>query len=80
MPGKKKKAPQTSSNLVDEQLERYREMRDFSKTAEPSGKEHAASTAKTRVSSVRYSEACGHAPALRFSPGIARGAEKLGGD
>ncbi len=36
----KKKAPpatQTSSNLVDEQLERYREMRDFSKTAEPSG-------------------------------------------
>ncbi len=47
MPGKKKKAPQTSSNLVDEQLERYREMRDFSKTAEPSGKEHAASTAKT---------------------------------
>jgi bifunctional non-homologous end joining protein LigD len=46
MPGKKK-APQTSSNLVDEQLERYREMRDFSKTAEPSGKEHAASAPKT---------------------------------
>ena len=47
MASKKKKAPQTSSNLVDEQLERYREMRDFSKTAEPSGKEHAAATAKT---------------------------------
>jgi bifunctional non-homologous end joining protein LigD len=47
MPSKKKKAPQTSSNLVDEQLERYREMRDFSKTAEPSGKERAAATAKT---------------------------------
>ncbi len=42
----KKKAPQTSSNLVDQQLERYREMRDFSKTAEPSGEaggKHAAS-------------------------------------
>ena len=52
MPSKKKappanrKAAPTSSNLVDEQLERYREMRDFSKTAEPSGKDdgkHAAS-------------------------------------
>src|ERR1700691_5122721 len=45
----KKKAPPTSSNLVDEQLERYREMRDFSKTAEPSGKDggrHAASSSK----------------------------------
>ena len=42
-----RKAPQTSSNLVDEQLERYREIRDFSKTAEPSGKERVASTAKT---------------------------------
>jgi len=47
MASKKKKAPQTSSNLVDEQLERYREMRDFSKTAEPSGKEQAAAAAKT---------------------------------
>src|SRR5271168_64413 len=47
MASKKKKAPQTSSNLVDEQLERYREMRDFSKTAEPSGKERVAATAKT---------------------------------
>ncbi len=52
----KKKAPHTSSNLVDQQLERYREMRDFSKTAEPSGKDgkeagkegskHAASPSK----------------------------------
>jgi bifunctional non-homologous end joining protein LigD len=50
MASKQKKVPQTSSNLVDEQLERYREMRDFSKTAEPSGKDggkHAAPTAKT---------------------------------
>jgi bifunctional non-homologous end joining protein LigD len=47
MASKKKKAPQTSSNLVDEQLGRYREMRDFSKTAEPSGKERVAATAKT---------------------------------
>jgi bifunctional non-homologous end joining protein LigD len=29
----------SSSGLVDEQLERYRAMRDFSKTAEPSGQE-----------------------------------------
>ncbi len=34
----KKKRPKHPPNLVDEQLERYREMRDFSKTAEPSGK------------------------------------------
>jgi bifunctional non-homologous end joining protein LigD len=47
MASKKKKATHTSSSLVDEQLERYREMRDFNKTAEPSGKEHAAATGKT---------------------------------
>ncbi len=58
MASKTKKAPgrkstQTSSSLVDEQLERYREMRDFNKTAEPSGKDggkddgkHAAPAAK----------------------------------
>jgi bifunctional non-homologous end joining protein LigD len=53
MVGKRKKAPgrkaaRSPSNLVDAQLGRYREMRDFNKTAEPSGKEdgkHAASTA-----------------------------------
>ena len=44
MASKTKKAPgrkasQSSSSLVDQQLERYREMRDFSKTAEPSGKD-----------------------------------------
>ena len=41
------KTAASSSNLVDEQLGRYREMRDFSKTVEPSGKQdgkHAAST------------------------------------
>ena len=41
MASKTKKAAKpdaaSSSGLVDEQLERYREMRDFSKTAEPSG-------------------------------------------
>ncbi len=37
----------SSSGLVDEQLERYREMRDFSKTAEPSGR--AASPAATEA-------------------------------
>jgi bifunctional non-homologous end joining protein LigD len=40
-----KPAP-SSSSLVDEQLARYREMRDFSKTAEPSGE--AAAAAKTK--------------------------------
>jgi bifunctional non-homologous end joining protein LigD len=45
MAGKTKKAAPTSSGLVDEQLERYRSMRDFSKTAEPSG--GAKSTATT---------------------------------
>ena len=37
------KAP-TSSGLVDEQLDRYRSMRDFSKTAEPSGDAESAAT------------------------------------
>ena len=44
-----RKAAPSSSNLVDEQLGRYRSMRDFSKTAEPSGKDggkHAASCSK----------------------------------
>jgi bifunctional non-homologous end joining protein LigD len=38
-----KSAP-SSSSLVDEQLARYREMRDFSKTAEPSGQATSAKT------------------------------------
>ncbi len=44
MVSKRKKAagPPSSSGLVDEQLERYREMRDFSKTAEPSGQTTSA--------------------------------------
>src|ERR1700690_4444179 len=51
MASKTKKAPgrkasQSSSSLVDEQLERYREMRDFSKTAEPSGKDGGKPPAK----------------------------------
>jgi bifunctional non-homologous end joining protein LigD len=40
------KAP-TSSGLVDEQLERYRSMRDFSKTAEPSGQAEPAATTES---------------------------------
>jgi bifunctional non-homologous end joining protein LigD len=51
MASKTKKAAKpgaaSSSGLVDEQLERYREMRDFSKTAEPSGQ--AASKATTEA-------------------------------
>ncbi len=53
MAGKTKKAAHarggsktpTSSGLVDEQLERYRSMRDFSKTAEPSGEAKSAAPA-----------------------------------
>jgi bifunctional non-homologous end joining protein LigD len=47
MVSKRKKAagPPSSSGLVDEQLARYRAMRDFSKTAEPSGQ--TTSTAST---------------------------------
>ena len=44
MAGKTKKAAPTSSGLVDEQLERYRSMRDFGKTAEPSGKTKSTET------------------------------------
>jgi bifunctional non-homologous end joining protein LigD len=43
-----KPAP-SSSSLVDEQLARYREMRDFSKTAEPSGESRPAAAAKTEA-------------------------------
>jgi bifunctional non-homologous end joining protein LigD len=35
---------QSSSGMVDEQLSRYRAMRDFSQTAEPSGKAKSATT------------------------------------
>jgi bifunctional non-homologous end joining protein LigD len=53
MAGKTKKAAQTrdgsrtptSSGLVDEQLDRYRSMRDFSKTAEPSGEAKSSAPA-----------------------------------
>src|SRR5882724_12559737 len=44
MAGKTKKAAPPSSGLVDEQLERYRSMRDFGKTAEPSGKTKSTET------------------------------------
>ena len=42
-----KKSPKASADAVDRQLARYREMRDFSITAEPSGKSKSAKTAKT---------------------------------
>src|SRR6204780_2654107 len=40
-----KSPDQTSSSMVDEQLSRYRSMRDFSQTAEPSGKVSSATKA-----------------------------------
>ncbi len=45
--GSKHPPAPSSSSLVDEQLARYREMRDFSKTAEPSGQAKVAASAKT---------------------------------
>ncbi len=49
MVSKRKKAagPPSSSGLVDEQLARYREMRDFSKTAEPSGQTTSAASTES---------------------------------
>jgi bifunctional non-homologous end joining protein LigD len=41
-PGRGREPAPTSSGLVDEQLARYREMRDFSQTAEPSGQTTSA--------------------------------------
>jgi bifunctional non-homologous end joining protein LigD len=41
--GRGRKPAPTSSGLVDDQLARYREMRDFKQTAEPSGKTTSAS-------------------------------------
>src|SRR3984885_12459422 len=41
----------TASDAIDEQLARYREMRDFNITAEPSGKPKAAKAAKTAKNS-----------------------------
>jgi bifunctional non-homologous end joining protein LigD len=41
-----KNAATTASDAVDQQLERYREMRDFTITAEPSGKAKVAKTAE----------------------------------
>ena len=49
MVSKRKKAagPPSSSGLVDEQLARYRAMRDFSKTAEPSGQTTSAASTES---------------------------------
>ena len=44
-PRRKATAPPSSSNLVDGQLERYRSMRDFTKTHEPSGQTKAQTEA-----------------------------------
>jgi bifunctional non-homologous end joining protein LigD len=45
------KSRATASNAVDRQLARYREMRDFNITAEPSGKAPATKSAGTKTSS-----------------------------
>ncbi len=47
------KSRATASNAVDRQLARYREMRDFNVTAEPSGKAPAKSAAKKSSASAR---------------------------
>src|SRR5271169_6033679 len=49
------KSRAAASNAVDRQLARYREMRDFKITSEPSGKTRAAKTAGKMPSSPRQS-------------------------
>ena len=45
----KSKSPTSAADAVDEQLERYRSMRDFDITAEPSGEEDSKKTSKSRA-------------------------------
>src|SRR3984957_18466949 len=45
----KSKSPTSAADAVDEQLERYRSMRDFDITAEPSGEEESKKTSKSRA-------------------------------
>jgi bifunctional non-homologous end joining protein LigD len=45
----KSKSPASAADAVDEQLERYRSMRDFDVTAEPSGEEESKKTSKNRA-------------------------------
>ena len=51
------KSRATASNAVDRQLARYREMRDFKVTAEPSGEASAKKSAAKKSSSVSRSQA-----------------------
>jgi len=70
------KAP-TSSGLVDEQLERYRSMRDFSKTAEPSGQaEPAAKTESLPFVIQKHAATRLH---YDFRLGLHGGSQELGG-
>jgi bifunctional non-homologous end joining protein LigD len=45
----KSKSPTSAADAVDEQLERYRSMRDFDITAEPSGEEESKKTPKKKA-------------------------------
>src|SRR5450755_3230726 len=49
------KSRATASNAVDRQLARYREMRDFKVTAEPSGEAHAKKSAAKKSSANKSS-------------------------
>ena len=60
-----KKTAASAAKEVDKQLERYRSMRDFAMTAEPSGGETAKASAKIKdAAAVCDSEACSYASAL----------------
>jgi bifunctional non-homologous end joining protein LigD len=81
MATKRKAAPtekkQSSSDAVDEQLERYRSMRDFKVTAEPSGGTQPTKGAKAEPP-VCHPETRGDASPLRLPPRLERRAEELG--
>jgi len=48
MATKRKASAETAADQVDEQLERYRSMREFTITPEPSGKSKAVSKSKSK--------------------------------
>ncbi len=78
----KKSAPRrgtSAADSVDEQLARYRSMRDFKITAEPSGaRARTKSNAANRTPPLRHPEARRLAPALRLPPRLERRAQVLG--
>ena len=72
----KRDSDSSAADAVDEQLARYRSMRDFSVTEEPSGGSNKDSA---KAASLLRSETCRVASSLRLSVGMEWCPEKLGG-